>query len=79
MPAASNEVAERCLLGYLWADVKVLRIKPFREGVISSASDRDAAEATNIAFDIFLEVAIVNGMRKSHERSSVGISRVPSK
>ena len=47
--------------------------------MISSASDRDAAEATNIAFDIFLEVAIVNAMRKSHERSSVGISRVPSK
>ncbi len=61
MPAASDEAAERRLLGCLWVYVKTLRIEPFREGNDLLRFDRDAAEGMNVAYDIVLEVAIVDG------------------
>ena len=67
MPAAGNEAAERRLFGRLWVDVKTLRIEPFREGSDLACLDRDAADGMNVAFDIVLEVAIVDGVRKSRE------------
>jgi len=67
MPAASDEAAERRVFGCLWVHVKALRIKPLREGNDLIRLDRDAAEGMNVAFDVVLEVAIVDWVRKSHE------------
>jgi hypothetical protein len=74
MPAASDEAAERRLFGRLWVHVKALRIKPLREGNDLIRLYRDVAEGMNVAFDIVLEVAIVDGVRKSHEWFWAGIS-----
>ncbi len=66
VPATSNETAEQRLLCRLWVDVKKLRIEALSEGNDLVRLDRNTAEGMNVAFDIVLEVTIVDGVRKSH-------------
>src|ERR1700736_5035322 len=54
--------------------MKVLRIKPLGEGNDFAGFDSYSTETMDATFDIVLEVAIVDGVRKSHGSNPIGMT-----
>ena len=66
VPAAGDQAAELGLLGRLRVGMETLRVVKLGEGDDLVRLDRDAAEAMHVAFDIVLEIAVVDGVGKRH-------------